>query len=115
MRPEFIDNIGGFLNRLKRDSERFANNAPFEDLMKGLSDGSIDFRWSFGGRLRKHRDEETPPKPDKIWLRWLASAPFIYGMVVPILALDISVSVYQAICFRLWNVTTLNIWRSGKS
>lgn len=30
------------------------------------------------------------------------SAPFVYGMIVPIAFLDLCVVLYQAICFRLW-------------
>lgn len=43
-------------------------------------------------------------KPNLIWLRWIASAPFIYPMIAPIAFLDITVSLYQAICFRLWRL-----------
>ena len=32
------------------------------------------------------------------------SAPVIYAMVVPFLLLDVSLSVYQAICFRLYGI-----------
>ena len=34
----------------------------------------------------------------------VVSAPFIYGMFFPILAYDIGLSVYQAICFRLYGI-----------
>ncbi len=30
--------------------------------------------------------------------------PFIYGMIVPIAFLDLSVCLYQAICFRLYDI-----------
>lgn len=103
MQPEFLDNVGTFLKRLKHDSVRFENDSSFERLMGGLSDGSIDFRWNFGGRLRT-RERTHISKPNLMWLRWLVSAPFIYGMALPILALDVVVSIYQAICFRLWQI-----------
>lgn len=32
------------------------------------------------------------------------SAPFVYGMILPIGLLDVSLSVYQAICFRLYEI-----------
>ncbi|MEZ5589920.1 MAG: hypothetical protein R3F53_04140 [Gammaproteobacteria bacterium] len=32
------------------------------------------------------------------------SAPVIYSMVIPFLLLDASLSVYQAICFRLYGI-----------
>lgn len=34
----------------------------------------------------------------------LLTAPVIYAMVVPIALLDLTVSVYQAICFRAWGI-----------
>ena len=36
--------------------------------------------------------------------RHLVSAPFIYAMFVPLVALDACVSIYQAVCFRLWRI-----------
>lgn len=43
------------------------------------------------------------------WLREssprnVLSAPFIYAMIVPFVILDIGLTVYQAICFRLYDV-----------
>jgi hypothetical protein len=38
--------------------------------------------------------------PVLIWL----SAPFIYGMIVPLALLDLTISVYQHICFRVYKV-----------
>lgn len=32
------------------------------------------------------------------------SAPFVYGMILPIGLLDIALSIYQAICFRLYDI-----------
>lgn len=44
------------------------------------------------------------------WLRsslWrnILSIPFIYSMIVPLVFIDITMTVYQHICFRLYNVT----------
>ena len=39
------------------------------------------------------------------------SAPFVYGMILPIGLLDISLSLYQAICFRLYDIPQVK--RSG--
>lgn len=102
MKPEFLDDISGFIKRLRQDSEKFKGNRSFETLMKGLSDGSVDFRWGFGGRIIPHF--EPIEKPNMMWLRWLLSAPLIYLMIIPIAFLDIAVTVYQAICFRLWKI-----------
>ncbi len=102
MKPEFLDDISGFLQRLKKDSEKYRDYRPFEDLMRGLSEGSIDFRWGFGGRLKPHI--EPIKKPNLIWLRWLLSAPIIYPMIIPLVILDITISFYQRICFWLWKI-----------
>lgn len=37
-------------------------------------------------------------------LRYVLSAPVIYGMIVPLLILDLSVTVYQHICFRIYGI-----------
>jgi hypothetical protein len=37
-------------------------------------------------------------------LRTYASAPFVFAMIVPLAFLDLSVTLYQAICFRLWGI-----------
>jgi hypothetical protein len=42
--------------------------------------------------------------PASALLRNLAAAPFIYGLVVPLALLDGWVSLYQAVCFRLWRL-----------
>lgn len=36
------------------------------------------------------------------------SMPFIYGMIVPISFLDLSVQIYQAVCFRLYGIELVN-------
>lgn len=38
-------------------------------------------------------------------LRMAASMPFIYGMVIPVGLLDISVQIYEHICFPLYGIT----------
>jgi len=106
MRPEFLDDVSAFLTRLKKESENFKGHRPFERLMQGLSDGTVDFRWGFGGRLIPHL--EPIEKPNLRWLRWIASAPFIYPMIIPVAFLDLTVSLYQAICFRLWKLPQVN-------
>ena len=40
-------------------------------------------------------------------IRHIAGVPFIYGMGVPLVLLDLAVSLYQAICFRLWRIPTV--------
>ena len=37
-------------------------------------------------------------------VRAVLTAPIIYAMALPIAFLDVTVSVYQAVCFRLWGI-----------
>jgi hypothetical protein len=41
----------------------------------------------------------------------MATAPIIYGLIVPIVLLDVSVTVYQAVCFRAYGIA--RVTRSG--
>jgi hypothetical protein len=41
---------------------------------------------------------------DGRYLRNVAAAPFIYGLLGPLAILDGAVSLYQAVCFRLWGI-----------
>jgi hypothetical protein len=41
-------------------------------------------------------------------LRSVISMPFIYGMIIPLAFMDITVTLYQHICFRLYNVARVN-------
>ena len=38
-------------------------------------------------------------------LRNVVSAPFIYSMIVPLALMDLTVTIYQHICFRLYDIT----------
>lgn len=102
MKGDFQEDISKFIRRLKRDSEELEGDHYFERLMHGLSEGSIGFRWNLGGRLYPSKDEDK--KPRFLFLRYLISAPIIYAMIVPIAIIDLSVSLYQATCFRLWKI-----------
>lgn len=37
-------------------------------------------------------------------LPFLLSAPLIYGMILPLLLLDLSISLYQQVCFRIYRI-----------
>lgn len=37
-------------------------------------------------------------------LRYILSAPVIYGMIIPLLLLDLSITVYQQVCFRIYRI-----------
>ena len=95
--------MSAFVDRLKSESQKFEGDNGFERFMRGLSDGSVSFRWRLGGRLTP-ADEESAQDKDNMPVRYALSALFIYPMIVPIVFLDISVSLFQAICFRLWKI-----------
>lgn len=41
-------------------------------------------------------------------LRHIAVAPIIYGMLLPFALLDLSLTIYQAICFRAWGIARVS-------
>lgn len=66
-----------------------------------------------GRRVRFSREVAAAQRRLRVGsLRWLArgslrhavSAPFIYGLIVPFALIDLAVTVYQAICFRLYRI-----------
>ena len=46
---------------------------------------------------------ENKKYPDR-WLRHLISDPFIYMMIIPLIILDIFMTIYHEICFRLYRI-----------
>jgi hypothetical protein len=70
-----------------------------------------------GSRVRFDKAVKSAHKRMKTglftWLREsrpqsFLSAPFVYGMILPIGLIDISLSIYQAICFRLYEIPRVN-------
>jgi hypothetical protein len=66
-----------------------------------------------GSRVRFDKAVKSAHKRVKTsvftWLREsrpqsFLSAPFVYGMILPIGLLDIALSIYQAVCFRLYDI-----------
>lgn len=41
-------------------------------------------------------------------IRHIISIPFIYGMIIPIAFIDITITLYQHICFRLFNIARVD-------
>jgi hypothetical protein len=41
-------------------------------------------------------------------LAYILTAPVIYGMIVPMLILDLSTTIYQHICFRIYRIPRVN-------
>ena len=63
----------------------------------------VRFRTSVKEAHDRMREALLPYLGRSSW-RSYASAPFIYSLIIPFVLLDIFVSVYQAICFRLYRI-----------
>lgn len=105
MQPTFKADIAKFIERLKKQSHQLNGHVSFERLMKGLSDGSVHFRWKLGGSAaRETTYEKIENRNWSMFFRYLISIPFIFMMIIPVFILDVWISLYQAICFRLWKI-----------
>lgn len=73
-----------------------------------------EFKYSLRGKkvefenavLEAHRNIKIAVMP---WLfsakvRSFISVPFIYGMIIPIVFMDVTITIYQHICFRLYDI-----------
>lgn len=94
----------------------------FQDLQKELEDrfeetlqqGREEFQYqlrkgrvSFQKEIRDfHRSFKVGLLPylRDARLRHIASAPIIYSVIVPLIALDIFVTLYQSVCFRIYSI-----------
>lgn len=85
-----------------------------EELLTILYEQQSEFSYKIAGKKVEFEKSirEAHKKLKMSWFYWfitvspkhLLSGPFIYGLVIPLLILDISLSVYQSICFRLYGV-----------
>jgi len=50
-----------------------------------------------------HPVRASAPTPG-LWLRHVVSGPFVYGLLIALSLLDLSVCIYQAVAFRLWGL-----------
>jgi len=87
-------------------------------LLEELKSQQEEFKYKLEGKkvrfeqnvLEAHRALKVAILP---WLfnstlRSVLSIPFIYGMVIPLAFLDITVTLYQHICFRLYNIARVD-------
>lgn len=103
---EKIKELLSQINNIEDEIERIINERQ-EQILYFYEDGKIKFKEGI----------EEAHKKLKITLfkyvlqskfRNLVSAPFIYSMIVPFVLLDVSVSLFQAICFRLYRIKKVN-------
>ncbi len=87
-------------------------------LLEELKNQQEEFKYKLEGKkvrfeqnvLEAHRALKVAILP---WLynstlRSVLSIPFIYGMVIPLAFLDVTVTLYQHICFRLYNIARVD-------
>ncbi len=92
-----------------------------EELREELKDQEEKFQYRLEGskikfeeaaaRAHKKIKRKIIPYLRKSTLRNTLSAPFIYFMIIPFAFLDLSVSIYQHLCFRLYGIPRV---RRGK-
>ena len=85
-----------------------------EELLTILYEQQSEFSYKIADKKVEFEKSirEAHKKLKTSWFYWfitvspkhLLSGPFIYGLVIPLLIFDISLSVYQSICFRLYGV-----------
>lgn len=99
------ERIVQLLDRLKALDEEieaeFARSRA--ELRFGLEKGRVLFEQEI---LRRHRELQTSLKTYLLNARPLIvlTAPVIYAMIVPLLLLDVAVTIYQAVCFRAYGI-----------
>lgn len=85
-----------------------------EELMDALDEQEVRFSYRIdGARVIFEQSVKEAHRQIKVGLlRWfrdsrprnILSAPFIYSMIIPFLVLDAFLTVYQAVCFRLYDI-----------
>lgn len=95
---ELVDKIAKLENQLFEEMKE--QQEEFQYKLRGKK---VEFEEAV---LKAHRRFKIAILPwlGSATLRNVFSAPFIYAMVVPLAFLDLTVSLYQHICFRLYNI-----------
>ncbi|TVQ90333.1 MAG: hypothetical protein EA400_06380 [Chromatiaceae bacterium] len=101
-----LDDILARLHQAQVDLDR--------EIERLLADGRARFRYTLeAGRVvfeqqvrRLHLAQRT-----RVWpylrsapLQFILSAPLIYGMIVPLVILDVSITLFQQLCFRIYGI-----------
>jgi uncharacterized membrane protein len=103
---EKIKELLGQINEIEDEIEKIVNEQQ-EQILYFYEDGKIKFKEGI----------EEAHKKLKITLfryflhsklRNVLSAPFIYSMIIPFLILDLSMTLYQTICFSLYRIKKVN-------
>lgn len=99
------DRVRELLNRISEIEDEIEEivNERREQFLYYYKDGRIKFREGVEEAHRKLKMNLLRFFLDSK-LRNVMSAPFIYSMIVPAVFLDITITLYQAICFRLYRI-----------
>ena len=87
---------------LQEQLEQFFDQAR-EKFRYTLEDGRVSFSFEVQQLQRRYRVSSFRYLLDADW-RSLATAPVIYSMVVPLVLVDLSFTVYQHICYRAYGM-----------
>jgi hypothetical protein len=98
-----IDDLLEHIARLEREIESELETARAQSRYR-LHEGRIRFERQ--AHLAHQRLKQSVPKfIRESSVSNLLTAPLVYSMIVPITLLDIWISLYQAICFRVYGIT----------
>ncbi len=60
-------------------------------------------------KLMREKDFQIQLSPEALMtIRYIVSAPFIYGMLVPVLFLHFCLEIYHQVAFRLYGISLVN-------
>jgi len=95
---ELVDKIAKLENQLREEMKEQQ-----EEFQYKLQGKKVEFEAAV---LETHRKLKIAILPwlGSSTLRNVISAPFIYAMILPLAFLDLTVTIYQHICFRLYNM-----------
>jgi len=99
---ELIDKIARLENQLLEEIKN--QEEKFHYRLEGTR---VRFEDSVENAHRKLRVALIPWLGSSL-LRNILSIPFIYSMIVPLAFMDITITLYQHICFRLYNIARVN-------
>ncbi|MBV2184994.1 MAG: hypothetical protein KUL88_10685 [Rhizobium sp.] len=75
-----------------------------------LQQGKVRFEWDMRAWQRQYRTG-LMRYVTRGHLAYLLTAPLIYGLIIPLVLLDLSVTIYQQVCFRVYGIERVK--RSG--
>lgn len=106
MRPTALDEILQRLHDTQQELEQELDRLLVEKRQQfkyHLQRGKVVFEQGIG-RWQKEYRTGLWAYVSKAPITFIISAPVIYGMLIPMLLLDVSVSIYQHICFRIYRI-----------